>query len=314
MPQANAQLNVAIHCLTAPSRPSGVLLCSEGERIRVLCSSLPASLMLAPSAKQAVHGMRNFQFRPSQPSARSAVRFAVFRATTPVAEHQRYQADLGSARARSAIHRASRSLLAVTLLVLGSACAHEPTASPSIPQKEPHDMTSTEPFRSNSPAEYPELTPREVGNRVLRLLDGLKTTDGLTLDEVAAKTGLPLKYEPRGRAHALIIKQQDSPWFYSVVYRGAKPPIAVELNYAYDGDAPPPGEPPCGLELDVVAKRLKDDGFMMRIDEDGIGQPLAYIFRRDRVDVMVFVAPDAPGERSAAPSLCIGQLMITSAD
>ncbi|MGN7920024.1 hypothetical protein [Lysobacter sp. 22409] len=175
-------------------------------------------------------------------------------------------------------------------------------------------MTSTEPFRSNSLAEYPELTPLEVGNRVLRLLDGLKTTDGLTLDEVAAKTGLPLKYEPRGRAHALIIKQQDSPWFYSVVYRGANPPIAVELNYAYGGDAPPPGEPRCGLELDVVAKRLKDNGFMMRIDEDGIGQPLAYIFRRDRVDVMVFVASDAPGERSAAPSLCIGQLMITSAD
>ncbi|WP_141233410.1 hypothetical protein [Lysobacter antibioticus] len=57
-------------------------------------------------------------------------------------------------------------------------------------------MTSTEPFRPSSPSEYPELTPLEVGNRVLRLLDGLKTTDGLTVDEVAAKTGIPLKYEP----------------------------------------------------------------------------------------------------------------------
>ncbi|MGO1000538.1 hypothetical protein [Lysobacter sp. CA196] len=175
-------------------------------------------------------------------------------------------------------------------------------------------MTSTEPFRPNSPAEYPELTPLEVGNRVLRLLDGLKTTDGLTLDEVAAKTGLPLKYEPRGKAHALIIKLQESPWFYSVVYRGAKPPIAVELNYAYDGDTPPAGEPLCGLELEVVAKRLKDNGFMMRIDEDGIGQPLAYIFRRDRVDVQVVLAPSISRGQSATSRLCIGQLMITSAD
>ncbi|ALN63409.1 hypothetical protein GLA29479_2543 [Lysobacter antibioticus] len=175
-------------------------------------------------------------------------------------------------------------------------------------------MTSKEPFRPSSSAEYPELTPSEVGNRVLRLLDGLKTTDGLTVDEVAAKTGLPLKYEPRGNAHGLIIKLPDSPWFYSVVYRGDKLPKAVELNYAYDGDAPPAGEPLCGLELDVVAKKLKDDGFMMRVDEDGIGQPLAYIFRRDRVDVMAVLASDAPGEQSAVPRLCIGQLMITSAD
>ncbi|MEI2456914.1 hypothetical protein [Lysobacter firmicutimachus] len=174
-------------------------------------------------------------------------------------------------------------------------------------------MTSTEPFRPSSPSEYPELTPLEVGNRVLRLLDGLKTTDGLTVDEVAAKTGIPLKYDPRGRAHGLIIKLPDSPWFYSVIFRGSKPPKAVELNYAYDGDTPPTGQPLCGLELDVVAKRLKDDGFMMRIDEDGIGQPLAYIFRRDRVDVMA-VLGSSPADARSVDRLCIGHLLITLAD
>ena len=174
-------------------------------------------------------------------------------------------------------------------------------------------MTSTEPFRPSLSSEYPDLTPLEVGNRVLRLLDGLKTTDGLTVDEVAAKTGLPLKYDPRGRAHGLIIKLPDSPWFYSVIYRGDSPPIAVELNYAHDGDTPPAGEPLCGLELDVVAKRLKDDGFMMRVDEDGIGQPLAYTFRRDRVDVMAVLGP-SPADAQSVDRLCIGHLLITSVD
>ncbi|WP_064747415.1 hypothetical protein [Lysobacter antibioticus] len=98
-----------------------------------------------------------------------------------------------------------------------------------------------------------------------------------------------------------------------MIFRGSKPPKAVELNYAYDGDTPPTGQPLCGLELDVVAKRLKDDGFMMRIDEDGIGQPLAYIFRRDRVDVMA-VLGSSPADARSVDRLCIGHLLITLAD
>lgn len=206
------------------------------------------------------------------------------------------------------------ALFALNCLAL-TACAHGSMQSAAaFSTKEPKDMTSSDTYRPSPPAEHPDLTPEEVGRRVLRLLDGLKSTDQLTLDEVAAKTGLPLKYAPKAKVNAFTIQIPDSPWFYGVTYSGAKPPKAVELQYAYKGDTQPAGTPLCGIKFDDVAKKLKADGFLMRIDVDELGQPLAYTFRRERVDVQVVLGANAAGKHPDTWIACVGQLMITSAD
>ncbi|MNW16782.1 hypothetical protein D3C71_2157540 [compost metagenome] len=52
----------------------------------------------------------------------------------------------------------------------------------------------------------------------------------------------------------------------------------------------------------------------MRIDVDELGQPLAYTFRRERVDVQVVLGANAAGKHPDTWIACVGQLMITSAD
>lgn len=172
-------------------------------------------------------------------------------------------------------------------------------------------MAPSDTFRPSSLSEHPDLTPEEVGRRFLRLLDDLESTEALTAEAVASKTGLPLKYAPLGKVHAFIVNLPNSPWYYGVTYNDRKQRKAVELEYTHEGDALPAGAPLCGLELDTVAAELKAEGFVLRIDVDEIGQPLEYIFRRARLSVRAVVGPSV-AIKEAKSRACIAQLMITT--
>lgn len=207
-----------------------------------------------------------------------------------------------------------RTAVGAVMLVgcsLMSACAH--TVLPSTP-KRPADMTSTDTYRVNALSEHPDLTPEEVGRRILRLLDGLGSIDELTTQEVVARTGIPLKYAPKGKVYAFTIQMPESPWYYGVIYRDESEIKSVELEYAYDGDAMPDGPPLCAMSVDDLAKRFKKDGFAMRFDVDGLGQALAYYFERSPLKVRVVPGASITSNETGTYKMCVSQLMITGVE
>lgn len=273
--------------------------------------------MLGSSSVRAVQGMRNFQFRFALADFRRLLvpmvfRFRCKRRPTQGPRGNRSSATGLTTRLRPAI--AAMMLVALNALAL-TACAHGADAQEvPVTQQERPDAAASEAYTPTTPAEHPELTPEEVGNRVLRLLDGLESVDALAVEPVKAKTGLPLKYAPRGKAYAFTVEMPDSPWYYSVSLRQSRTGNYVLLDYTYTGDVAPAGEPLCGLQFDAVERKLKGDGYLMRIDIDGLGRPLAYTFHRARVVVQIVLGPSVPGTEPGSRRACVGQLMITSAD
>lgn len=207
-----------------------------------------------------------------------------------------------------------RTTMGVAMLsgcCLASACAHP--VPPSI-AKEPADKMSTDTYRISSPTEHPELTPEELGRRTMKLLDGLKSMDELTADQVSVRTGVPLKYAPKGKVYAFTVQVPASPWYYGVNYREGEEGKLFELEYAYAGDAQPKGAPLCALSADEVVNKLKGDGYSLWIDIDELGRALAYYLERPPLKVRVVPGASVPNSETGTSRICVAQLMITSVE
>jgi hypothetical protein len=178
----------------------------------------------------------------------------------------------------------------------------------------PSDTGPTDTYRISALSEHPDLTPEEVGRRMLRLLDGLGSMDELTTEQVILRTGLPLKYAPKGKVYAFTIQMPDSPWYYGVTYRDERETKMVELEYSYSGDSMPKGAPLCAMTVDDLAKQFKRDGFSLWIDVDELGQALAYYFKRSSLRVRVVPGASVTNNETGTYRLCVSQLMITKAD
>lgn len=212
----------------------------------------------------------------------------------------------------------SRWLALCVSLISGLALAAFVHASPAPvsgpASAEPSDTAPTDNYRISTLSEHPDLTPEEVGRRMLRLLDGLGSMDELTTEQVILRTGLPMKYAPKGRVYAFTIQMPDSPWYYGVIYRDEREIKSVELEYSYEGDTMPKGAPLCAMTVDDLAKQFKKDGFSLWIDVDELGQALAYYFKRSPLRVRVVPGASVTNNETGTYRLCVSQLMITKAD
>lgn len=206
-------------------------------------------------------------------------------------------------------------VLPVAFLASTSFAYAPPTpVSGSAPVEGPPDTKPTDTYRISALSEHPDLTPEEVGRRMLRLLDGLVSMDELTTEQVVFRTGFPLKYAPKGKVYAFTIQMPDSPWYYAVTYRDEREMKSVELEYTYEGDTMPKGAPLCAMTVDDLAKRFKKDGFSLWIDVDELGQALAYYFKRPPLRVRVVPGASVTNNETGIYRLCVSQLMITKAE
>lgn len=187
-------------------------------------------------------------------------------------------------------------------------------SSGSAPAKGLPDTTPTDTYRISALSEHPDLTPEEVGRRILRLLDRLGSMDELTTEQVVLRTGLPLKYAPKGKVYAFTIQMPDSPWYYGVTYRDEREAKMIELEYSYPEDSTLKGTPLCAMTVDDLAKKFKKDGFSLWIDVDELGQALAYYFKRSPLRVRVVPGASVTNNETGTYRLCVSQLMITKAD
>ncbi|MGO4263839.1 hypothetical protein AB4Y92_25050, partial [Lysobacter sp. TAB13] len=97
-------------------------------------------------------------------------------------------------------YAALRQILFSALVAL-SACSHSTTPPVSMPGKEAAAMKANSPDTAGSPhphalEEFPELTPEEVGRRFLKLIDGLKSFDELSVERLQEVMRLRLTPSP----------------------------------------------------------------------------------------------------------------------
>ena len=149
-------------------------------------------------------------------------------------------------------------------LMLG-ACAQVP---PTL-LKEAAPMTmSAGTYRPHTLDEYPELTPDEIGRRMLKLIDSLKSFDELSLERVREVTRLPLHEMPSGTSHAFGMHMPVSNWYYVFDYdNDPQAPDSKGVLYRFNNKKESVDMGPvCAMDYDTYVTALQGMGFQERED------------------------------------------------
>lgn len=127
---------------------------------------------------------------------------------------------------------------------------------------------SAGPYRPHTLDEYPDLTPEELGRRMLKLIDGLQSFDELSLERVQEVMRLPLHKMPSGTSHAFGMHLPASDWYYVFDYDNTpQDPDSKGVTYRFSNkNKSADMEPVCAMDYDAYVKALKSMGFRERED------------------------------------------------
>lgn len=176
-------------------------------------------------------------------------------------------------------------------------------------------MTSTETYKPQLASDYPEITPEEMGRRFLKLVDGLKTIDDLTLERIIEQTKLPMKYAPLGKVHSFTIHEPKSGWYYGVDFyqdpgSGRK---TARLVFGNPADKEADMGPVCGMNFAAYASALQGMGFTMADIRDELGRVEEYRFYRPKISVMVAHRYQARSPEEKLTLFCVESISIHAA-
>lgn len=178
-------------------------------------------------------------------------------------------------RAKSAVTGLIRHVPALVLGIATTACAHSATGMPTSPPKESAPMSATDTPKPHTLAEYPELTPEEMGRRFLKLIDSLKSFDELTPERIQEILRLRMTPTPEISSSFFNMHLPDSGWYYNVVYYDNSL-LSERKSVSYNFINRPTGQddndrfadmtPVCGMDFNAYVAELKKMGFVERED------------------------------------------------
>ncbi|ATS49899.1 hypothetical protein XAP3CFBP6996_000350 [Xanthomonas citri pv. fuscans CFBP 6996] len=173
-----------------------------------------------------------------------------------------------------------------------SACAHGPLKP--LP-KEHADMTLPEAVTGDKIT----LSAEEIGNRFLKLIEGLESRDDLSPERIREVMGITLKKpDPAELSVAYWSIDLQDGWRYAFTYVPESPSLlkGVDLTFQNDKDDWSNMSAVCGLDFDHYDKALKAMGFNASPTYGPIGQleDWRYTkFAKDGVggDIVISVVP-----------------------
>ena len=184
---------------------------------------------------------------------------------------------------------------ALTLAALCAACA-QPTHVPAKETQMTASVSSApaiQPYRPHTLEEFPQFTPQEMGQRVLALIDSLKSVDELSLEHIQKVTGFPMERvsQPAMVDYSFTIHFPDSGWYYGLDYRKNKKKFA-EFRFGNPSDDHDvyhlPSMTPVCLDYDAYVAALERMGFKKKFDDyDDRGWVALTNYRRANVSVTV---------------------------
>ncbi|MDR6887953.1 MULTISPECIES: hypothetical protein [Variovorax] len=160
----------------------------------------------------------------------------------------------------------ARKLILPVLATLAlSACAHAP--APDSKKTMPMNA-SAKAYRPHTLDEHPDLTPEEMGRRMLKLIDSLTSFDELSLERVREVTRLPLYDIPETTSHGFGMHLPTSGWRYVFAYyNNPKSPDLKNISYNFiNKNEAADMAPVCTMDYDAYVTALKGVGFQERED------------------------------------------------
>ncbi|KQQ82569.1 hypothetical protein ASF73_19590 [Xanthomonas sp. Leaf131] len=152
-----------------------------------------------------------------------------------------------------------------------SACAHAPARPLQPLSKEHADMTLPEAVTANKIT----LSAEEIGNRFLKLIEGLDSRDDLSPERIRQVMGITLKKpEPEDLSVGYWSIDLADGWRYAFTYVPESPSLlkGVDLTFQHYKDDWSNMSAVCGLDFDHYDKALKAMGFSASPTYGPIGQ------------------------------------------
>ncbi len=160
----------------------------------------------------------------------------------------------------------ARELILPVIATLAlSACAHDP--APDSKKTMPMNA-SAKAYRPHTLDEHPDLTPEEMGRRMLKLIDSLTSFDELSLERVQEVMRLPLYDIPETTSHGFGMHLPASGWRYVFAYyNNPKSPDLKNISYNFiNKNEAADMAPVCTMDYDAYVTALKGMGFQERED------------------------------------------------
>ncbi|MBD7923978.1 hypothetical protein [Xanthomonas bonasiae] len=249
-------------------------------------------------------------------------------------------------RATSGVKGLIHRIPVLSLGIAMTACAHKPSESPlpASPSKELAAMNApaTDAYRPHTLDEFPELTPEEIGQRFLKLIDSLKSIEELSFERLQG--AMRLRFTPTPETHGgfFTMHLPESGWYYGLSYYDD--PELKRKSITYQFTNRPAGQennddgadmaPVCGMDFYAYVAELKKMGFVEREDLAQYDSPMppavydpktgkesfaerkffrlpGYTFTRGNVGVLIrerreVVASDAKPENFCVESISVG--------
>ena len=202
-------------------------------------------------------------------------------------------------------------------------------------------MSAKDTYTPPTLADYPQLTPEEIGRRFLKLVDSLKTFDDLTLEHIQEVMGLQMTPSPDPRRRFFNIYLPESGWYYGLYYKDD--PRSDRRNLVYEFNNRPAGQehnehyadmaPVCGLDFHAYVAELEKMGFVEREDLAQYDSPMppsiinaegevigyeerrffrlpGYTFTRDKVGVLIRERRQTYTSEEEQPRFCVEAISV----
>jgi hypothetical protein len=182
---------------------------------------------------------------------------------------------------------------------------------------------SPAPYRPSTLAEHPELTPEEIGRRLLRLIDSLKSFDELSDDRVRQMMRLPFVDATDEHGGFFAITLPTPNWLYGFIYSvnpkyreltSAKLYFSSE-NERINSSLTEDMESVCGLDFNDYETALNGMGFKREhASYDELGRLGALQYVRGGVRVQIIPRREANTPDTKLNHACVRSISIHPLD
>lgn len=193
--------------------------------------------------------------------------------------------------------------LPVSSLAL-AACAH-------VSQGEPTDKTTIK-EESMSTTANTQLTGDDVSRRVLKLIEGLQSSDQLTPEYVEQQTGLAIQ-RAAGRTDSFGTGAQLTPdWSYNlyVTKPAGEDKNKLIFDFSRNGDGNAPMSAICGVDFKQYAEALKGMGFQDSVSYGEHGRVDHWRFQRPSLSLQVYVEGESDATPEQATHHCVKMITV----
>ena len=169
-------------------------------------------------------------------------------------------------------------------------------------------------------ADYPELTPEEMGRRILALIASVNAVGDGRVERFREVMGVPIAPRPERDGHyAFLMSLPESGWVYGLNFETSPARKGWSIDYGFTNEVN--GEiddradmsPVCGMDAMAFDVALRGMGFKVSREYDGLGRLFGFNYESTGkpLRVELLLRPKIYTKTQAVQTPCVDALLIT---